>query len=647
MYHMKNSPRKSVLVFSLLFTISGVLLLHSQSPETTGPNKESLLQYLNQTVSFYRQLDYQRQVVTDPEDELIIQDNQQIAGQIVALAFEFARTEAEKIETEEAQSGESTAEGGSTRYQALRQTLAGLDQQVRESQAELDLLRRELPGAAGKKKEILQTRIAETQSELELVQARRDSLKSMTEFVGGTSANGLGATGAREKIESLARSVPGAFARPNGKQEGFPAGSGQSVPATTLVRRYAPSGIWGLTSDVFSLSGRIRTLRNAIELTDGLRQATKDMRTPLVNNLRELSKTGDEIARSADSSDPFVLVQRKAILDAVTAQFKQASASVLPLSKQSILFELYRKNLTNWQDSLQVRYSDELRSLLMRLLILVVLLTVVLGGAELWKRAIFRYVSDARRKYQYLLLRKILLWFVIATVLLFSFSSELSSAATFAGLLTAGVAVALQNVILSIVAYFFLIGRYGIRIGDRVQVAGVTGQVVDIGLVRFQLLELISGGEKTASGRVVGFSNSIVFQSTAGFFKQIPGTSFVWHEVTLTVSSNTNYRLVEERLLGVVTGIFSEYRTEMEKQHRHMEKTLTTAPAGALQPISRLRLANSGLEVSIRYPVDLQLASEIDDRVTRELLNVIDHDPGLKPVDSGKSPLSLKTDISN
>jgi len=77
-----------------------------------------------------------------------------------------------------------------------------------------------------------------------------------------------------------------------------------------------------------------------------------------------------------------------------------------------------------------------------------------------------------------------------------------------------------------------------------------------------------------------------------------------------------------------------------------MERTLATAPAGILQPTSRLHLTSSGVEVVIRYPVDLMRASEINDRVTRELLNVIDREPKLKPAGSGNPPLRLKTDIS-
>jgi small-conductance mechanosensitive channel len=645
---MKSLPSSKVSGLVLAILVSGVCVSFSQAPAGPDQKTESLLRYLNETVNWYRQLDLQRQMVTEPDEGTIVGDNQRIANQVVSLAFEFARAEAELIEKEEA-SGQVGSQGGagSSRYQSLRRMLTNLDQQVRTNHQALQSLRQKLTDATGGQRASLQARIAQTQSELELAQVRRDSLRNIAEFVSGSSAGGLGATGIREKIEALARTVPAALANPSAKQETPAAADEPAYPASaSVIRKSTPSGVWALTADIFSLSGSIRTIRNAIQATDSLSQASKDLRTPLVNTLRELSKRGDELAGQADTTDEIVLVQEKAILDALTAQFKRTATSVLPLSKQGILLGWYKKNLTNWQGSLETRYATELRNLLVRLATLVLVLAVIIGGAELWRRAIFGHVRDTRRRYQYLLLRKIVFWCVIAVVLVFSFASELSSVATFAGLLTAGVAVALQNVILSIVAYFFLIGRYGIRAGDRVQVAGITGEVLDIGLVRFHMLELVSGGEKTASGRVVAFSNSVVFQPNAGLFKQIPGTSFGWHEVTLTVSADSDYRLVEERLRGVVTGIFSEYRDEMQKQYRYMEKTLTTAPTGALEPACRLHLAASGLEVAIRYPVDLMHASEVDDRVTRELLNVIDSDPKLKVAVSGNPPLRLRTDLS-
>jgi small-conductance mechanosensitive channel len=243
------------------------------------------------------------------------------------------------------------------------------------------------------------------------------------------------------------------------------------------------------------------------------------------------------------------------------------------------------------------------------------------------------------------LLRKVVLWFLIGLIIAFSFATQLGSVATFAGLLTAGVAVALQNVILSIAGYFFLIGRFGIRVGDRVQIAGVNGEVVDIGLVRLHLMEL-SGGTGTPTGRVVAFSNSMVFQPTAGLFKQIPGTSLVWHEITITLSADSDYHMVEKRLLEVVEAVFADYRDDIERQRRQLERTLTYGPSDVLLPRSRLRITQSGLEAVIRFPVTLQNAAEIDDRVTRELLKAINREPKLKLVGSGTPNMRLDTDVS-
>lgn len=640
---MKSFCMKSAAVILSAGLVSFLEISYSQ----TGQNLTSagLLQYLGQTIGWYRQIDLQRQIATDAEESAAVGDNQQIADQVVSMAFEFARAAADTIEKEE--SADSAARGGDAgRFQALRRALAGLDQQVRDNQLEAESLRQKLALAAGAQREALQTRIAEVQSEIDLAQVRRDALRSMTEFVGGSSANGLGASGIREKIEALARTVPAALAKPGPKQANASASGEQANPIDLSgARKSAPSGIWGLTEDIFVLSGRIRTLRSAVQLTDSLSQDSRTLRTPLVTTLRDLSKRGDQLADLADTADQVVLAQQKAMLDALTAQFKRTSASVLPLSKQGILLEEYKRNLEGWRNSLENRRSAELKNLLARLAILAAFLAAVFGGASLWRRGILRYVRDPRRRYQYLLLRRIVFWCVIAVAFIFSFANELSSVATFAGLITAGVAVALQSVILSVVGYFFLIGKYGIRVGDRIQVAGITGEVMDIGFVRFHMIELVSGGAKTASGRVVAFSNSIVFQSNAGFFKQIPGTNFIWHEITLTVSPDGEYVQAEKRLRDVVAGIYSEYRDEMEKQYRYMEKTLATAPIGFLQPSSRLQLAPSGLEISIRYPVDLMHAAEIDDRMTRALLSAIEREPGLKPSGAGGPPLRLNTDI--
>ncbi len=617
----------------------------AQTAASPSPDQVAILHFLEQTTAWYHQLDLQRQLVTAPEDVVLVNENQQLADQSVRLAFEFARTEAASLEQEAGpgQAGKGTT--GSQRYQSLQRMAAVVDKQIKETRAEVESLRQKVAVATGRQRQALQTQLAETQSELELAEVRRDSLRSMVEFVGGTSASGLGATGLRGEIEALARSVPVPLAGTTVKKEGTASASEPAyVPPAAVAHKPAPSGIWALATDLFALSRKTRTFEDSLQQTASLVETARKLRTPLVTRLREMSKRGDELAKAADSADSRMLAQQKKELDELTSEFKQISTAMLPLSKLAILLQLYSKNLTDWQSTIKSQYREELRNLLVRLLSLIVLLALVIGGAQLWRRTIFRYVRDPRRRYQFLLMRKIVLWFAIAIILVSAFANELGSVATFAGLMTAGVAVALQNVLLSVAGYFFLIGKFGIRVGDRVQVAGVTGEVVDIGIVRFHLLELVSGGGKTPTGRVVAFSNSIVFQPAAGLFKQIPGTDFVWHEITLTMSPETDYGSVEERLRGAVEGIYSGYREAMERQHRELEKTLTAV--GALSPATRLRLTPAGLEVVIRYPVDLHHAADIDDQITRGLLKAIESEPRLKLAGTTSTGIKLRTDLS-
>jgi small-conductance mechanosensitive channel len=104
--------------------------------------------------------------------------------------------------------------------------------------------------------------------------------------------------------------------------------------------------------------------------------------------------------------------------------------------------------------------------------------------------------------------------FAITVVMVFVLASDLRSVATYFGLLSAGLLLALENVILATLGSLLLVGKRGIRIGDRVQVSGVTGDVIDMGLLQFQLKEFdVANGKYT--GHVATFSNSLVFVSPA------------------------------------------------------------------------------------------------------------------------------------
>jgi small-conductance mechanosensitive channel len=634
--HLRASTARNGLRFlwwktilSLLFTVTVFPAAWPQQQDAPrASNAQNVLQFLDQTIVWYRHIALERQAASTPNDVFFANDNAQISDEIVRLSFEFAR--AEEGRGNRGSNGQSQTTP--SRYQALSQMYLKLDAQARQAEQNLDSLRKQLETATGRKRQDLESSAAELQSEVQLFDTRRDVLHTMMEFVGSTT-EGIGATGLAAQIDALSHSVPSALTRPSGSNAA--SRDNPSSAAVLAAGKPASPGIWGLITDLLSVSQEMHTLDQGTQLTSALAQSSKQLQTPLVNDLKQMAHQGDTIAAQPDPNNLTLLTQNKTELDNLTAQFKLESASFVPLGKQAILLDLYSRNLTSWRSAVKSQYSTDLKNLLLRLLGLAVVLGMVLGVAEIWRRMIFRYVHDTRRRYQMLLLRKIGLWLAIVLVIAFSFATELGSVATFAGLLTAGVAVALQNVILSVAGYFFLIGKYGVRVGDRVQISGVTGEVVEIGLVRLHVMELGgSGRDVQPTGRVVAFSNAFVFQPTVGMFKQIPGTSFVWHEMTLTLASDGNYRGVETRMVEAVDAAFADYQVNLERQRMQMEMNLGSVSVAPLRPRVGFRLTPSGLEVIVSFPAEMQNASEIDDRVTREILREIERDPKLKMVGS-------------
>ena len=642
-----NRRSRARHLYSAIVTASLLSVAHAAAPQdsaSTSLSAAQVLQFLDQTIDWYHGLTVQQQLATTPADLATLYDNRQAATQAVRLAFDFARAEAAFITDDTAASrGQSAV---LSQYQSLGQLQTRLDKQFKDTQAELAANQQKLETASAKNRPELQAQVSELQGELDLDGARRDAVHSMLEFVTGSSTNGLGASGLRAQIEALARTVP-AVTQPPAAASTAATVAGAASAATTAVvapaKKTGTSGIWDMTSDAFALAAKIRSIDSLIRQTDALAATAKQLRAPYITQLKALSGRGDALGKQADTANSAVLQEERAQLDELAGQFKRLAAAVIPLSKQGVLLELYKRSLGNWQDAVRSEYRTDLRSLALRAGFLTLILVIVIAAAELWRRAVYRYVHDPRRRYQFLLLRRFVMWFLVAIIVAFAFASSLGSIVTFAGLITAGVAVAMQGVIVAIVGYFFLIGKFGIRVGDRVQIGGVTGEVIDVGLVRFHLMELGGGGADGPTGRVVAFSNSIVFQVAAGLFKQIHGTNFVWHEITLTLAAQADYADVKKRLLAAVGNVLRDYQEEIERQTQEIARTVISTPVGSLQPRVQLRFVATGAEAVIRYPVDLKNAAEIDERVAHEVLKSLEQDPKVQLAAGTSAGIRLTT----
>ena len=589
-------------------------------------DSSAALHHLNQIISWYRHSTTSIQSVGLPSDAIYQDNTQTLGAQAVRLAFQSARAEAELIKAQQKANGANSTSTETTQQQNLAQMQAKTSAQIGQLQSQIETLSAQIAKAPAAQKENLISQRDALQGELELQKALLDAVQKMASFV---ETNGEISGGLEGGINQLARSIPEVLGTSTTPQK--PAGT-----PTPTKPSLANSG--GLISEALTLydymSAEHRITVIAKE-TDDTRAVADQLHAPLRDALRATIQQSQKMAAQPAATDPQQLQAEREEFQQLTERFKQLSAAMLPLSQEIIVLNDTKTNFDEWRSSIARESKYALRSVLLRVCGILLALALILVLSEVWRRITFRYIADPRRRRQFLVMRRVVIGFLIVIVLVLGFVSEFSSLATFAGFITAGIAVGLQAVLLSVAAYFFIIGRYGIRVGDRISVAGITGDVVDIGLVRLYLMELGGSGlDFYPTGRIVVFSNSVLFQTSTPLFKQIPGTEYAWHEVVVMIVPEGNHKAAQEKLVAAVNAVYSKYREQIERQHADIERRVDIQIA-APKPEARLQFVDTGLELLVRYPVEIRKAPDVDEEMTRKVLDLIETDATLKAAVSG------------
>jgi len=581
------------------------------------PDPNAVLGHLNAIINWYRDATANVQPGELPSDAIFQQNVRSSAAEAVQLAFDSARAEAALL-------GESTSSASSGAGGASGQNYAQMQDQISQrivdNQSELDALKKPLPSQEGAKRENVLAQREALSGQIELDKAILDAIQKMSTFVELNTANRGGLEGS---INELANSIPEVVAPPGSAAAKVPKPT-QTASATTA----RSSGLIGQLVTLYDQVQSMRTIDRLLGENSRVTQTATSLREPVLAAIRAIVAQEQQGSPQPGIGNGAAQPQN---FSQLTNQFKQLSAAVVPLSQELLVLQQSHSNLQEWRNSISGESKHDLIALLFRVFGIALALAVVWVLSEVWRRLTFRYVSDARRRRQFLMLRRFVMGFFFVMVVVMGFVSEFSSLATYAGLVTAGIAVGLNTLLLSMAAYFFVVGRYGIRIGDRISVAGVTGDVVDVGLLRLYIMELAGTGvDLYPTGRIAVFSNSVLFQPATPLYKQVPGTAYAWHETAITVSADGDRKLVRDKALAAVNSVYDGYRDVMKHQQGTIGDRMEIV-LEAPSPEAKFQLNDDGLELLIRYPVLLARASEIDDQVVQALIDITTPTNGATP----------------
>ncbi len=286
----------------------------------------------------------------------------------------------------------------------------------------------------------------------------------------------------------------------------------------------------------------------------------------------------------------------------------------------------------SWTELLRLGWADPLAKQLAGSVLGLLLVLVLVRGL---RHLATSHIADNNTRYQ---ARKLISFggYVIGLlVLAVVFSRQLGGLTVAFGVAGAGIAFALQEVIASVAGFVAVSFGGFYRVGDRVQLGGIKGDVIDIGVLRTTLMQI---GEwvnaDQYNGRIVRVANSFVFKEPV--FNYSGEFPFLWDELTLPLRQDSRRPAVRAMMARVAQEVVGDFANAAEKAWHPMTRQYLIEHA-SVQPLVVMSANANALEFTLRYVVDYKSRRITKDRLFDRLLDELD----LAPQDMGLATSTL------
>lgn len=252
----------------------------------------------------------------------------------------------------------------------------------------------------------------------------------------------------------------------------------------------------------------------------------------------------------------------------------------------------------------------------------VVGLVVITVITRLVNRSVARYVERNSVRYR---LRKFVLFVGYLAMFLFVgsvYSDRLGQFTVAFGVAGAGIAFALQEVIASVAGWLAVSVGGFYSPGDRIQLGGITGDVIDIGILRTTVMECgqwVKGDQY--NGRIVRIANSFVFKEPV--FNYSGDFPFLWDEIMVPIKYGSDYRLARELIAQVADEVVGNYARTAELAWKGVVKKYLVEDA-RVAPAVTMAANENWIEFTLRYVVDYKARRATKDKLFTRILEEVD-----------------------
>lgn len=256
-----------------------------------------------------------------------------------------------------------------------------------------------------------------------------------------------------------------------------------------------------------------------------------------------------------------------------------------------------------------------------KILASVVVLIVLITVRILILRSIHQRVDDSEATYRTSKLTSYSVTLIGLVTLSWIWIDAFENVATYLGLVSAGVAIALSDVLKNMAGWFYLLTRRPFKVGDRIEISSLKGDVVDIRLFRFSLMEVGNWVDADQStGRLVHVPNGNVFTTPIANYTE--GFQYVWHEIPFLVTFESNWRTAREILNEALSAHAPKLDSTAEKQIRSTARRYQIR-FGTITPIVYLTVKDSGVLLTGRFLVNPRARRSTEELLWASILDAI------------------------
>jgi small-conductance mechanosensitive channel len=194
----------------------------------------------------------------------------------------------------------------------------------------------------------------------------------------------------------------------------------------------------------------------------------------------------------------------------------------------------------------------------------------------------------------------------------------IQSLATFLGLITAGVAIALKDLVTSLAGWIFILWRRPFMVGDRIQIGDYQGDVIDIRVFKFSLMEIGNWVDaEQSTGRIIHVPNSMVFTDVLANYSQ--GFQFIWHEIPILITFESNWQKAKKILLKIANKHASQLSAAAEKRMKEVSKKYMVFYT-TLTPTVYTTVKDCGVLLTMRYMIEPKKRRGSDQEIWEAIL---------------------------